>query len=569
MAEVARRFPDSTRSRIFVSRPLVDSIVGDLGPILIVVLSATALLLVLACVNVTNLLLARGAARAREMAVRVALGASRGRIVRQLLTESVLLAAAGALVGVLVASLGVRMLLAIGAAQLPRLDTVPFDGRVLAFALGALFVSGVLVGFAPALRLARTDVKTLMNESGRGGGGGRATSRWLGAMTVAEIALAVTLVAGAGWLIKSFASLRAIDPGFTADQRLLFDLAAQGPRFSDPAKATAALADLFGRIRALPGVVAAGGTSSFPLRGSQENSLFAAIEGQPVDPARPLGTRQRYVTPDFFRAMNIALEAGRDFTVDDRPDTMRVVVVNRTFANRYLPGRDPLGVRFAFGYPNIDPKSMSTIVGVVEDVRQRALVDAAEPAFYSPVGQGFFFRLTVVVQSKVEDTTALQAAIRDEMRQFEPLAAIDFIGAADIVRTTLRRHELGMMLMLVFGAVAVILAAVGIAGVVAYAAAERRNEVATRLALGASSLTIFWLILRRGGALAVAGTVIGLAVAYIAGQVVANNVYAVQAHDPVILSAATTLVLVLALLATTIPAIRAARLDPVRVLRPE
>ena len=569
MAEVARQFPESTRSRIFVTRPLVDSIVGDLGPILIVVLSATALLLVLACVNVTNLLLARGAARAREMAVRVALGASRGRIVRQLLTESVLLAAAGALVGVFIASLGVRMLLAIGAAQLPRLDSVPFDGRVLAFALGALFVSGILVGFAPALRLARTDVKTLMNESGRGGSGGRATSRWLGAMTVAEIALAVTLVAGAGWLIKSFASLRAIDPGFSADQRLLFDLSPQGPRFSDPAKATASFAELFGRIRALPGVVAAGGTSSFPLRGTQENSLFAAIDGQPVDPAKPLGTRQRFVTPEFFRAMNIELQAGRDFTGDDRPDTMRVVVVNRTFANRYLSGRDPLGVRFAAGYPNINPNTMATIVGVVEDVRQQTLVEPAQPAFYSPLGQGFFFRLTVVVHSRVADTAALQIAIRDEMRKFEPLAAVDFISAADIVRTTLRRQELGMTLMLLFGAVAVVLAAVGVIGVVAYAAAERRNEVATRLALGATSLTIFWLILKRGGALAVAGAVIGLGLAYLAGRVVANNVYAVQAYDPAILSGATTLVLVIALLATTIPAIRAARLDPVRVLRPE
>ena len=230
MAGVARDFPPSADNRVYVVRPLVESIVGELGPILVVVLSATGVLLVLACVNVTNLLLARGAARAREMAVRVALGAGRGRIVRQLLTESILLATVGAVVGVFGAYAFVRLLLTLGASQLPRLDAVSFDGRVLLFALVALVVSGVLVGFAPALRLAATDVNTLMNEGGRSGSGGRGTARWLGAMTIAEVALAVTLVAGAGWLVRSFDNLRTIDPGFAADGRLLFDAAAMGPQ---------------------------------------------------------------------------------------------------------------------------------------------------------------------------------------------------------------------------------------------------------------------------------------------------------------------------------------------------
>ena len=208
MEGIARDFPASGRSRIYIVRPLVDQIVGELGPILLVVLSATGLLLVLACVNVTNLLLARGAARAREMAVRVALGAGRGRIVRQLLTESILLAAAGAIVGVAAAYAFVRVLLTMGASQLPRLDAIPFDGRVMAFALLALFVSGVLVGFAPAIRLARADVNALMNEGGRSQTGGRGTGRWLSVLTVAEVALAVVLVTGAGWLVRSFENLR-------------------------------------------------------------------------------------------------------------------------------------------------------------------------------------------------------------------------------------------------------------------------------------------------------------------------------------------------------------------------
>jgi putative ABC transport system permease protein len=569
MAGLARDFPASAKSRAYVTRPLVESIVGDLGPILIVVLSATGLLLVLACVNVTNLLLARGAARAREMAVRVALGAGRGRIVRQLLTESVLLATAGAAIGLIVASAGLRMLLSIGASKLPRLDDVPFDGSVLLFALLALVVSGVLVGFAPALRLARTDVKTLMNESSRSATGGKGTARWLSAMTIAEIALAVTLVAGAGWLIRSFASLRAIDPGFTPEKRLLFEMNLRGPRFQNPQIGMASLNDQFVRLAALPGVVAAGGTSNFPLKASPQNSLFAQFRGEAFDPARPIGTRQRYVTTGFFEAMGIKLIQGRSFTIDDRFDTQRVVVVNRAFVRKYLVNREPLGLYFSFGYPTINPNSEAMIVGVVDDVRQETLMKEAEPAFYSPFGQGFFPRMTVVVHAKVDDTVALQSALREEMARIDPQVAVDTEPVAEVVYSTLRRQELGMTLMMLFGAVAVTLAAVGIYGVVAYAAAQRRNEVATRLALGASSGSVFWLVLKQGCILAAIGTAIGLTVAYVSGRVVSSHIYAVQAWDPTILSGATVLVAAMAVVATTIPAYRAARLDPARVLRPE
>jgi predicted permease len=338
MAGLARDFPASARSRAYVVTPLVESIVGDLGPILIVVLSATALLLILACVNVTNLLLSRGAARAREMAVRVALGAGRGRIVRQLLTESVVLATAGTLAGLLVAFLGVRVLLRIGAAKLPRLETVPFDGNVLLFALAALVVSGLLVGFAPALRLARTDVKTLMNESGRSAsGGGPGTTRWLNVMTVTQIALAITLVAGAGWLIRGFASLRAIDPGFVAAQRLLFDMSMQGPKYRDNQVAISTMNDFLGRLRAMPGVTGAGGTSSFPLRGTLEASLFVVLRGEALDPKNPMQSRQRIVTPGFFEAMGSKIVEGRDFNDSDRQGTAVTVIVNRTFVRRNLP----------------------------------------------------------------------------------------------------------------------------------------------------------------------------------------------------------------------------------------
>jgi len=567
MAGLARDFPASAKARVYVVRPLVQQIVGDLGPILIVVLSATALLLVLACVNVTNLLLARGAARAREMAVRVALGASRGRIVRQLLTESVLLASAGAILGWIVASAGVRLLLAIGASKLPRLDEVPFDFRVMLFTLVALVVSGILVGFAPALRLAGTDVKTLMNESSRSSTGGRVTARWLSAMTVAEIALAITLVAGAGWLIRSFDRLRAIDPGFVANDRLIFDIPVNGPHFRDPPTAVASLNDLFSRLSALPGVAAAGATNSFPLRNAQENSLFIQMNGESFDPANPRQSRQRFITPGFFAATGIKIKSGVDLRYDDLPTQPRPVLVNETFVRRNAAGRDPIGARFTYGYPTVRPNTESIVVGVVEDVRQRNLADAGEPAFYSLFGTGGAPRITAVIQSKAADTTAIQAAVREEMRKFDARVPVDFEAVPDLVAGTLRRQQLGMTLMLVFGAVAVALAAVGISGVVAYAVAQRRNEVATRLALGASSFTVFWLILRQGLVLSAIGTAIGLGIAYASGRLVSSYIYAVTAHDPLILGSAIAVVAVIALLATMIPAIRAARLDPARELR--
>jgi putative ABC transport system permease protein len=569
MASVGRDFPESGgTARVYVIRTLVESIIGELGPILIVVLSATAVLLVLACVNVTNLLLARGAARAREMAVRVALGAGRGRIVRQLLTESLLLAAMGAVVGVLGAYAFLRVLLTLGASQLPRLDAVTFDTRVMLFALAALVFSGVVVGFAPALRLAATDVNTLMNEGGRAGSSGRGTARWLNAMTVAQVALAVMLVAGAGWLVRSFDNLRSINPGFTADGRLLFDAAAMGPSFPDNVAVMNAFNGLLERIRSLPGVVGAGSTFNFPLRAGPENALLVHFEGDP-DVTRTHNTRQRIVSPGFFGAMGIKLIAGRDFNVDDRQGSPLVVIVNQSFAQRYLSGKDPLTVRFTAGYPNINPKNVWSIIGVVDDVRQRSLSVAPEPAYYTSSGQGTPRRQAFVIHAAGGDSTALRSAIRDEAHKLDPQMAVDIERASDIVDAGLSRQRLGMALMLGFGMAAVALAAVGIYGVIAYGAAQRRRELAIRLALGATSGNVFWLTVKDGRRLALAGAVIGLVVAYASGRAVSSWLYEVRASDPIILGAATLLVTGIALVATMIPAYRAGRLDPAKVLRPE
>ena len=569
MEGLAKEFPDSAKNRIYIVRPLVEQIVGELGPILIVVLAATGLLLVLACVNVTNLLLARGAARAREMAVRVALGAGHARLVRQLLTESILLSAVGAVLGVAAAYAFVRLLQTMGASQLPRLDEVAFDGRVLMFALVALFVSGVLVGLAPAIRLARVDVNTLMNESGRSQTGGRGTRRWLSVLTVAEVALAVILVTGAGWLVRSFENLRHTNSGFQPALRLVFDVGVFGPSFNNNDAVHGALDGLLERLRGLSGVVAAGSTFNFPLRGGPENSLFVHFTTDPADSSYNYNSRQRIVSPGFFKAMGIQVIGGRDFNGDDRPNTPRVAIVNRAFAARYLSGRDPLTMQFNAGYPTLDLKTTWTVIGVVDDVRQRSLSVAAEPAYYASHGQGTPNRQAIVVHAAAGDSEALRSAIRAEVRKIDPQIPVEFERLTDFVRSTISRQELGMTLMLGFGAAAIALAAIGIYGVTAYSAAQQRNEMAIRLALGATSQNVFWLTVRQGRTLALVGSAIGVLVAYVSGRLVSNWLFEVRASDPFILGAATLLVIVIAIVATVIPAYRAAQLEPARVLRPE
>ena len=569
MNGLARDFPASDKNRIYVTKPLVESIVGDLGPILIIVMSATGLLLLLASVNVANLLLARSAARAREMAVRAALGAGWGRLVRQLLTESMVLAAAGTIVGVAVGALGLRGLLAIGASTLPRLDTVPFDTRVLVFSLLMLIVTGAIIGLAPAVRLMRSDMKTLMNDNSRSASAGRGTTRWLMTMTVAEVALAIMMLAGAGWLVRGFANLRRTDAGFVADKRLLFDVSFLGARYPNPETVRQAHLDLVAAVKGVRGVSDVGLVSAYPMRGTLEGSLLAQFHGEPFDALSAPHTRQRLASPGLFAAMGTPIIKGRDFGSGDLPNTIPVAIVNRVFVERYLKDRDPIGVQFSAGYPTPDPRNEVTIVGVVGDVRQNSLAEPAEPAFYAPLSQFPLQSATVVVSMSGSDPIAVERAIRAEMRKLNPSMAVDFELASDVVGGTLRRQQLGMALMLIFGGIAIVLAAVGIYGVVSYAGSLRREEMATRLALGASPRSVFVLVLKQGVMLGLIGAAIGLTLAYFSGQVISNRVYAIRASDPLILGLATLLITGITFLATTIPALRAARLSPANVLRPE
>ncbi len=388
-------------------------------------------------------------------------------------------------------------------------------------------------------------------------------------MTVVEIALAIMLVAGAGWLVRSFAGLRNTDLGFVADKRLLFDVSFLGPKYPNNDSVVAASRTLTERLAALPGVTGVGATSNFPLRNALEASLFAQFHGETFDSAHPIGTRQRVVSQGYFGATGTRLLQGRDFGPDDRPNTTPVAIVNKTFVKRYLAGRNPIGLQFSAGYPRPDPRNEVTVVGVVDDVRQKSVSDEAEPAFYSSLTQIPLRRQTMVVATSATDVASLQSAIRGEVRQFDPQIAVEFERVRDLVAGTIRRQQLGMTLMLIFGGVAILLAAVGIYGVVAYAVSQRRGEMATRLALGATPGGVFWLVMKQGGTIGVAGTAIGLGIAYLSGRVVASQIYAIRASDPMMLGGAITIVAAITAAATAIPAWRASRLKPSGVLHAE
>ena len=545
---------------------------------LIVVLGAAALLLLLACVNVTNLLLARGTVRAREMAVRVALGAGRGRIIRQLLTESFVLSTAGTLVGLPMAYFGVRLLLTFGASDLPRLDRVPFDASVLGFALATLIVTGLLVGFAPALRLAGTSLKALMNESGRSSTGGGAAHRTLKAMIVAEIALAITLVAGAGWLVRSFANLGAAGAGFVPEGRVVFDVLLPPARIMPPPGSPVNIAvvsdrlltwtqDLSDHLRAIRGVTSVATAASRPFGPNRDGATYIGIYGSVIDPDHPLVSQARGVSPEFFDTMGVKLVAGRHFTPDDRPDTTQVVIVNKTFVRRYLNGKDPLTAQFSQGYPQVPATPLLTIVGVVDDVKYESIAQPAVPGYYRPEAQSPYFTQTVVINTSLADPGSISASVRSAVKAFDPLLPIEPRLLTDIVSASLSRQRLGMTLMMLFAGAALALAAVGIYGVISYASSQRMGEVATRVALGATPSSVFWLMMNQGRALAIVGTVLGVGMAYVVGWAGSSLFYEVRASDPLILLSATALVVGITFLSIVIPARRASHVDPSRVLR--
>jgi putative ABC transport system permease protein len=571
-APLAKKYPNSEVDRQYAVTPLLDATVGSLGPILVILFGATALLLLLAAVNVTNLMLARTTSRAREMAVRAALGASRARILAQLLTESVLIAIAGAVAGTTLAWWAIHVLLRFGAAQLPRLGSLSMDVSAITFVAAVAGLTGVLVGIVPALRMADTDIAALMNETGRSVHGSRTTRRLLGAFVIAEIAVAVAIVAGAGRLVRSYEHLETVDPGFHPQGLLAIDvtLPPPGPQFQERRNAWWDETETALRTAGATDVAAA---SSLPLGPHEWDATYTLdlVAHPDLPPERQPSACERRVTPDFFKDMGITLLEGRLITRGDGMNTQPVAVVNEAFAKRNLGGKSPIGEQIKGFHGHLENGKyvgdLIQVVGVVRDVKYSTLSGPVQPIFYVPFTQFPPVRASIVVATADGTPERHRAEFEAALRRVEPRLAIEATPYPAIVAASLDRERLGMWLMLCFGAAALLLAAVGMFGVIAYVVSQRIGEMAVRQALGATQVQILAAVMRDGAGIAAVGVAIGIGVAWWTGRLVAGYVFDVSARDPLVLGLSAAIVAVLAMLATFVPARRAASLELARALR--
>jgi len=569
---LAKKYPEQETGRAYAVRPLLEATVGSLGPILLILFGATALLLVLAAVNVSNLMLARTTSRVREVAVRAALGASRGRIIAQLLSESVLVAIAGAVAGSALAYAAIQLLLRFGAGRLPRLGSLSIDFSVIAFVAFVAGVTGVLIGIVPAMRMADTDITSLMNETGRSVRGSRKTRRLLGAFVVAEIAVAVAIVAGAGRLVRSYQNLESLDPGFTPGGLLVLDVALPQPQPPFQERRNAWWDQTETALRAV-GATEVAATSSLPLGPHEwDSTVFVDMVAHPDVPVdRRPNARLRLVTPEFFHAMGIRLLAGRTISREDGMHTQPVGVVNEAFAKRNLGGASPIGeqIKGLHGHRegNTFVDDYVRVVGVVRDVKYSALSGPVEPVVYVPFSQFIPVRASIVVTTADGSPERHSAEFISTLRRVDPRLAIEARAVPAVVAASLDRERLGMWLMLGFGVAALLLAAVGMFGVIAYVVSQRTGEMAVRQALGATRAQILATVVREGTGVALIGLAIGIVVAWWTGRLVAGYVFDVSAHDPLVLGASAAIVGFLAIAATVLPARRAATLELARALR--
>ncbi len=547
--------------------PLRDEVVGDVRPMLLLLLGAVGLVLLIACVNVANLLLARAAARQREIAIRGALGAGRGRLVRQLLTESVLLSVLGGALGLGVGAAGVELLTATLPADTPRLEEVRIDVGVLGFTAALALLTGLLFGSLPALRTSHFGLKAALIEGGRTAGGGRSRRGLASALIAAEMALAVVLVIGAALLVRSFWNVVQVDPGFQTGNVVSALVAPSESRLGDDAARRDFFARLEERLAALPGVSAVSATSQLPFAEGIYGSVFV-IEGRP-DPATrggdwPLADAAPVVGADFLRTLGIPLLRGRGFTDADREGAPGVVLVSEALARRHWPGEDPIGGRIRF--PGAG-EEWRAVVGVVGDVKWERLTEEGRSALYTPLAQGRTGPMRVVAKT-TGDPRTLAASLRGIVAALDPQTPVSDVRTVDQrISSSVERPRFAMLLLAAFAGVALLLGAVGIYGVIAYTVGQRTREIGVRMALGARSGDVLRLVLAQGAGLALAGVALGVGIALAVTQALRSLLFGVGAADPLTFALVPLLLVGVALLASWIPARRAARVDPMVALR--
>jgi predicted permease len=581
--EFKRKFPDSLGPKqSFAVAPMQELMVRNVKTALYVLLGAVGFVLLIACANVANLQLARASVRAREIAIRTAIGAARGRIIRQLLTESVVLSLIGGLLGLAIGFLGVRGLLATNPGNIPRVgatgEGITLDWGVLAFTFGLSILTGIVFGLVPAVQGSRTDLNTTLKESGSRSGSNVRQNKSRVVLVVVEMALALVLLAGAGLLIRTFAALHSVDPGFNAANVLTMDTSLAGGRYDR----TSAIADLARqaeeRIEALPGVQAAAATSYLPLEGGL--GLGFVIEGRALPPGQTThgGGGWAYVTHRFFDVFKIAVVRGRVFNERDTAAAPGVVIVNEAMAKQFWPNQDPVGQRITIGGAGpLFAEPPREIVGIVADVRDAGLNSNPQPEMFVPVAQvrdgvmtlnNRFMPLSWVVRTSVAPFS-VSAPIARVFQDLADLPAAHMRTMDQIMIQSTAQNQFDMTILAIFAGVAILLASVGLYGLIAYSVQQRTMEFGIRVALGADSASIRNMIVGHAMKLAVSGILVGLAAAYGLTRLMVTMLYGVKAGDFLVFSSVSALLAVVAFFASYLPARRALKIDPAIALRYE
>ena len=567
-ARLQQQYPDTNGGWSVRLNNLQKWTTKDVRTSLMLLLAAVGFVLLIACANIANLLLARATARRKEIAVRTALGAGRWRIIRQLLTESSLLAIAGGVVGLALSILLTKWLIAMSPPDLARLDQVGLDARVLGFTVGVVALVGLLFGLAPAIQASRPDVNDVLKEGGRGSSEGRGRNRVRAVLVVSEIALSLLLLIGAGLLIKSFFRLRDVNAGFDPHNVLTMRVGLPGDRYQDPQKQATFFRELTKRASALPGVESAGSVLSLPLGGV--NSTYGRSfvpEGRPMVPEESFQVEHFAMVGDYFQTMHIPLKAGRTFNDHDTAETTPVIIINETAARRAFPGQDPLGKRIIVWREEKFPRE---IVGVVGDVKATTLDEETPAQIYVPHAQDAGWGTMGIAVRTKGDPETLTAQLRDVITALDKdVPPFDIKTMDEAFSESVAKQRLIVLLFGTFSVFALLLATIGIYGVIAYSVAQRTHEIGIRLALGAQRRTVLGMIIKQGMILTLIGAVVGLVGAFLVTRVMKSVLYNVSTTDPIIFIGVPLVLALVALVACYIGARRATKVDPLTALRYE